>query len=84
MLTVVLHWSTNQPRPTGGQLQEFNKAIRYMRNINDFYLMTQYTTHTNQTVAYMQKYLQGSYETKDVFLRFRVDKKTKRSATAAY
>ena len=55
-----------------------------MHNISDFDIMTQYTSHTDQTVAYMQKYLQGFYETKDVFLRFCVDKKTKRANAARH
>ena len=42
--TVALRRSADQPRPTGGQLQEFNMALRCVRNISDFYLMTQYTT----------------------------------------
>ena len=82
--TAALRRSTDQPRPTGGQLQEFNKAIHCVRNISDFYLMTQYTSHTDQTISYMQKYLQGFHETKDVFLRFRANKKTKREAAAAH
>ena len=82
--TAALRWSTDQPRPTGGHLQEFNKAIRCVCNISDFYLMAQYTSHTDQTVTYMQKYLQGFHETKDVFLRFCTDKKTKRAAAAAH
>ena len=32
----------------------------------------------------MRKYLQGFHETKDVFLRFRADKKTKRAAAASH
>ena len=55
-----------------------------MRNISDFYLMTQYTRHIDQIVAYMQKYLQGFHERKDVFLCFRIDKKTMRAAVAAH
>ena len=42
-----------QPRPTGGQLQEFNKAIQCVGNLTDFYLMAQYESHTDRTVSYM-------------------------------
>ena len=34
-----LRRNEGQPRPTGGLLQEFNKAIRYMGNLTDSYLM---------------------------------------------
>ena len=84
MFIAALRQSADQPHLTEYQLQEFNKAIRWMRNINDFYLITKYTSHTDQTVSYMQKYQQGFHETQDVFLRFCIDKKTKRAATAAY
>jgi len=43
--TAALRRNGNQPRPTGGQLQEFNKAIRCVRSITDFCLMTQYPSH---------------------------------------
>ena len=82
--TAALRRSADQPRPTGGQLQDFNKAIRCMRTMSDFYLLTRYTSHTDQTVSYMRKYLQGFHVTKDVFLRFCADKKTKRAAAAAH
>ena len=73
-----------QPRPTGGQLQEFNTAIRCVGNLTDFYLMAQYESHTDRTVSFMQKYLREFHETKDIFLRFRVDKKTKKVAAEAH
>ena len=82
--TAAIRRSAHQPRPTEGQLHDFNKAIRCVRNISDSYLMTQYTSHTDQSVSYMQKYLQGFHETKDVFLRFRADKKIKRAAAVAH
>ena len=79
-----LRRSADRPRPAGGQVQDFNKAIRCVHNISDFYLMTQYTSHTDQTVSYLRKYLQDFNETTDVFSRFCADKKTKRAATAAH
>jgi len=79
-----LRRNTNQARPTGGQLQEFNKAILCIRSITDFYLMTPYPSHTDQTVSYLQQYLWEFYETKDVFLRFRAGKKAKKAAAEAH
>ena len=55
-----------------------------MHNISDFYLMTQYTSHTDQTVSYTQKYLQAFHEIKENFLRFRANKETKRAAVAVH
>jgi len=75
---------TNQARPTGGQLQEFNKAILCVRSITDFYLMTQYPSHTDQIVSYLQQYLREFHETKDVFLRFGAGKKAKKAAAEAH
>ncbi|KAF8421955.1 hypothetical protein EV426DRAFT_535878, partial [Tirmania nivea] len=63
--TAALRRNTNQPRPTGGQLQEFNKAILCVRSLTDFYLMTQYPSHTDETVSYLRQYLQDFHETKD-------------------
>ena len=42
--------------------------------------MTQYDSHADQTISYLQEYLRVFYVTKDVFLRFRAGKKTKRAA----
>ncbi|KAF8420156.1 hypothetical protein BGX38DRAFT_1108715, partial [Terfezia claveryi] len=55
--TAALRRKANQPRPTGGQVQEFNRAIRCVRSITDFYLMTQYPSHTDKTISYLQEYL---------------------------
>jgi len=38
--TVALRRKANQPNPTGCQVQEFNKAIRCVYSMTDFYLMT--------------------------------------------
>ncbi|KAF8424774.1 hypothetical protein BGX38DRAFT_1107275, partial [Terfezia claveryi] len=40
------------------------------RSITDFYLMTQYSSHTDKTISYLQEYLRVFHETKAVFLRF--------------
>jgi len=79
-----LHRNIDQARPTGAQVQEFNKAIRYVHSITDFYLMTPYDSHTDQTISYFQEYLHVFHETKDVFLRFRAGKKVKRAAADVY
>ncbi|KAF8426003.1 hypothetical protein EV426DRAFT_715913 [Tirmania nivea] len=79
-----LRRNNNQPRPTRSQIQEFNKAILCVRSITDFCLMTQYPSHTDQTVSYLRQYLREFHETKNVFLRFRAGKKAKKAATEAH
>ncbi|KAF8416596.1 hypothetical protein EV426DRAFT_541190, partial [Tirmania nivea] len=46
------------------------RAIRCVRSITDFYLITQYPSHMDKTVAYLEEYLRVFHETKAVFLRF--------------
>jgi hypothetical protein len=82
--TAALRRNGNQPRPTGGQVQEFNRAIRCVRSITDFYLMTQYASHTDKTISYLQEYLRTFHETKAVFLKFRAGKKTRKAAAEAH
>jgi len=52
--------------------------------MTDFYLMTQYDSHTDKTVSYMQKYLREFHETKSVFLHYRAGKGAKRAAAEAH
>ena len=79
-----LRRTTNQPRLTGGQVQEVNKAILSVRSLTDFHLMTQYLSQTDQTISYLKWYLREFHETKNVFLRFRVGKKVKKAAAEAH
>ena len=82
--TAALCRNANQLHPAAAQSQEFNKAIRCVRSITDFYLMTQYRSHKSETVSYMQKYLRGFHKTKDVFLCFRAGKKAKKAAVMVH
>jgi len=82
--TVALRRTTNQPHPTGSQVQEFNKAIQCVRSMSDFYLMTQYDSHTDKTVSYMQKYLREFHGRKGVFLHYHASKGAKRAAAEAH
>jgi len=52
--------------------------------MTDFYLMTQYDSHTDKTVSYMQKYLHEFHETKHVFLRCHAGKGAKRATAEAH
>jgi len=82
--TVALRRTTKQPHPTGSQVQEFNTAMQCVHSITDFYLMTQYDSHTDKIVSYIQKYLREFYEMKGVFLRYRAGKGAKRAAAEAH
>jgi len=46
--------------------------------------MTQYPSHTNQTVSYLQQYLREFHANKAVFLRFRADKKTRKAGAEGH
>jgi len=70
VFTAFLHWKTNTPRPTAGQEQDFRKAITCMLYLIDFALLSQYRSHTDSTIGYMQEYLQQFHKTKDVFLKY--------------
>jgi len=80
----MLRRNINQAGLTGAQVQEFKKAIRCMHSITDFYLLTQYDSHTDQMISYLHKYLRMFHETNDVFLHFRAGKKAKRVAADVY
>jgi hypothetical protein len=46
--------------------------------------MTQYPSHRDQTVSYLQQYLREFHANKAIFLRFHADKKTKKVAAEAH
>ena len=62
--------------PDSSQHQDFNISLKCVGAPDDFSLMTQYRSHTPDTLAYMEKYLQAFHLTKDVFLEFRTSKST--------
>ncbi|KAF8473800.1 hypothetical protein BDZ91DRAFT_845281 [Kalaharituber pfeilii] len=78
-----LRRTANQPRLTGGQKQDFDKAISCIRYLTDFMLMAQYRSHTASTIAYMEKYLRKFHEHKDVFLACRAGKEARNEAGKA-
>ena len=56
--------------PASSQHQDFNIALKCVGVLVDFSLMTQYRSHTPDTLAYMERYLQTFDQTKDIFLEF--------------
>ena len=52
-------------------------ALKFVGALLDFSLMTQYRSHTQDTLAYMERYLPTFPQTKDIFLEFRTSKSTR-------
>ncbi|KAH8153123.1 uncharacterized protein LAJ45_02710 [Morchella importuna] len=59
---------------------DFSRALRCVRAWIDFYLMAQYTTHTKETLKYLQRYLEKFHKYKDIFLEFQAYKQTSKDA----
>jgi len=80
VFTACLCRKTNVVRSIAGQEQDFRKAITCARYLTDFALLSQYRSHTDSTIGYMEKYMQQFHKTKDVFLRYRAGKVAKAKA----
>ena len=63
--------------PDSSQHQDFNIALKCVGALVDFSLMTQYRSHTPDTLVYMERYLQAFHQMKDIFLEFRTSKSTR-------
>jgi len=62
--------------PGGAQVIPFKRALGCVRVLVDFNMMAQYRSHTSHTIAYMEDYLDQFHMLKDIFLEFRVTKRT--------
>ena len=65
-------------RPNAAARTIFTKALTYVRSIVDFTLMSQYTSHTDETIEYLEQYLKAFHDHKDVFKEYRGDKSNAR------
>jgi len=65
-------------QPGGALAIPFKRALRCVRALVDFNMMAQYRSHTPDTIAYMEEYLDQFHMMKDIFLEFRVTKRTQR------
>jgi hypothetical protein len=74
----VLASALRNPNPAKQQM--FKRALTCVNSLVDFSLMAQYRSHTPETLDYMDSYLDEFHRTKDVFLEFRVSKRTKAKA----
>jgi len=63
-------------QPDSTQVQPFRRALTCVRSLLDFTMMAQYQCHTPETISYMKEYAMQFHETKDIFLEFRISKRT--------
>ena len=68
-------------RPNAAERPIFTKALTCVRSIVDFTLISQYTSHTNERIEYLEQYLKVFHDLKDVFKKYRTDKSTAMKAT---
>jgi len=64
-------------QPDSAQVLPFKHALGCIRALVDFHMMAQYRSHTPETLAYMEQYLNQFHKTKEIFLEFRVSKRTR-------
>src|SRR5207302_2303910 len=62
--------------PDSSQQHDFGRALKCIGMLVDFSLMSQYRSHTPDTLSYLEKYLQTFHQTNDVFLEFCTTKAT--------
>lgn len=64
--------------PLASQRLHFTETLLYVKNIIYFHPMTQYWYHTAATIEYMKNYLKEFHWQKDIVIRFRAGKSTKK------
>ena len=57
IFTAALQRKSDVGNPTGGQMQDFKKAILAVRYLTNFGLLAHYQSHTDSTINYMLTYL---------------------------
>jgi len=62
-------------QPQSSQVIPFQHALKYLRALVDFSMMAQYRSHTSDTIAYMEHYLDQFHRMKGIFLEFQVTKR---------
>ena len=63
-------------QPDSTPVIPFNCALKCVRALVDFNMMAQYDSHTDESMAYMNDYLGRFHQMKNIFLEFRVSKRT--------
>ena len=64
-------------QPDSRQVIPFKHALDYVRKLVNFNMMAQYRKHTPETIASMEEYINWFHRMKDIFLEFRVSKRTR-------
>jgi len=62
-------------QPGSAELIPFKHALGSVMALFDFNMMTQYPSHTAETITYMEDNLDMFHKMKDIFLEFRVTKR---------
>ena len=75
---ILLCFAASLCRPHAAERSIFTKALTSIRSSVDFTLMSQYTGHTNETVEYLEEYLNAFHDHKDVFKECQRAKSTAR------
>jgi hypothetical protein len=75
----ILAGALQDPKPA--EKAHFAAAIKCAASLIDFYLMTLYLVHSDETINYMKAYLADFHRLKDVFLEFHAYKKVREGAT---
>jgi len=60
-----------------GQVRPFKHTPDCLWALVDFTMMTQYHSHTRETIAYMEEHLDRFHRMKDILLQFRVSQPTR-------
>jgi len=70
-------------RPDSWKAIPFKHALDCVRALVDFNMMAQYRSHTPETIAYMEEYLDRFHRMKDIFWEFRVSKRRRPRLTSS-
>ena len=57
-------------QPDSTQVLLFKRALYCVRLLVNFNMMAQYQSHTPETLAYMEQYLNHFHKMKDIFLEY--------------
>ena len=73
---ILLCFAASLHRSSAVEHPIFNKALICVHSIVDFTLMSQFKSHTDETIQYVKQYLKAFHNHKDVFKEYRKDKST--------
>ncbi|KAI5776111.1 hypothetical protein EDC01DRAFT_780046 [Geopyxis carbonaria] len=70
---ILIHFSAALANPSPAQKSDFQEAIRCVRALVQFHLMTEYESYTEATIGYLEHYLAEFHRHKEVFRFCRAD-----------